>query len=375
MNILIINSIGKKKWGGGEKWMVLAAKELHQLGHTVYLGCRKNSLIQEKANTSNLSVINIPIYTDFSIRGIAGLGKAVEKFKIDVIIACQNRDVRVAGFYRLLSRKDKPLLIARQGIERIHNTWKYRFTFTRLCDAIITNTASLKEKYDSYGWWDSNYVKVIHNGTEILSVACQPLELRSWFNFQKTDNPIIVTTTCRLAKQKNIDLLIDAAAEVIAQNNNYYFVVAGEGSERNQLQKKIDSHGIGLHFKLVGFISDINPLLESSDIFVLPSAYEGMSNSIIEAMMAKLPVICSAVNGAKELIETRKNGLLFAHNDKKELTSHLIYLGNQALRKELGENAYQTITKKFTSTIMAKNYEQHINYLLSKKMINQSRCS
>ena len=144
-------------------------------------------------------------------------------------------------------------------------------------------------------------------------------------------------------------------------------MVAGEGSERNQLQKKIDSHGIGLHFKLVGFISDINPLLESSDIFVLPSAYEGMSNSIIEAMMAKLPVICSAVNGAKELIENRKNGLLFAHNDKKELTSHLIYLGNQALRKELGENAYQTITKKFTSTIMAKNYEQHINYLISKK--------
>lgn len=374
MNILILNSIGKKKWGGGEKWMVLAAKELHQLGHNVYLGCRKDSLIQKKANTKNLPVVNLPIFTDFSILGMIGVIRNVDKLKIDVIIACQNRDVRVAGFSRLLSRKNKPLIIARQGIDRIHKAWKYRYTFTNLCDAIITNTVSLKEKYDSYGWWDNNYIKVIHNGTEIPSRSSKPLELKKWFDFQKTDNPIIVTTTCRLAKQKNIELLIHAASDIIAKKKNYYFVVAGEGAERHQLQKEIDSHGIGHHFKLVGFISDINSLLEVSDIFVLTSAYEGMSNSIIEAMLAKLPVVCSAVNGANELIENKKNGLLFEHNDKKELTSHLINLDNQALRKELGENAYQTITKKFTSTIMAKNYEQHINYLISKKLLNKSPC-
>ncbi len=367
MNILILNSIGKKKWGGGEKWMVLAAKELNQLGHTVYLGCRKDSLIQEKAKTSNLAVVNFSIYTDFSIRGIVGLGKAVEQFNIDVIIACQNRDVRVAGFSRLFSRKNKPLIIARQGIERIHNAWKYRFTFTRLCDAIITNTASLKEKYDSYGWWASNHVKVIHNGTEITSSTSQSMRLDGWFDFKKTERPIVVTTTCRLAKQKNIEMLIDAAAQVIARNTSYHFIVAGEGNERNHLQKRIDTLGIGNHFKLIGFISDINPLLHASDIFVLPSAYEGMSNSIIEAMLAKLPVVCTAVNGATELIESGKNGLLVAHDNTTELAEQLMALSNPSLRKELGENAFETIIGNFSSSIMAKNYEQHINYLLNKK--------
>lgn len=191
--------------------------------------------------------------------------------------------------------------------------------------------------------------------------------MERWFDFKEIDQPIIVTTTCRLARQKNIEMLIEAAAEVIALNASYHFIVAGEGNERARLQKKIDGLGIGDHLKLIGFISDINPLLHASDIFVLPSAYEGMSNSIIEAMLAKLPVVCTAVNGATELIKDRKNGILVAYNNTTELTKQLIALSNPSLRKELGENAHETISRDFTSAIMAKNYEEHINYLLNKK--------
>lgn len=367
MNILILNSIGKNKWGGGEKWMILAAEELQMMGHNVYLGCRKNSEIQRNATMKNLPYINFPIHTDFSIGGIIKVIKTIEYQQIDVIIACQNRDVRVAGFSRFFIKETKPLIVARQGIERIHNAWKYRFTFTKLCDGIITNTASLKEKYDSYGWWDNQHVKVIHNGIPTSHQPCQPLDMEEWFDFKESDKPIIVASTCRLAKQKNIELLIDAAAEVIAHNDKYHFIVAGEGRERHQLQKKIDALGIGDHFKLVGFRSDIDRLLRASDMFVLTSAYEGMSNSIIEAMLAKVPVVCSAVNGATELILNRKNGLLFDHNNLKELINHLIALGDAQLRQELGVNAHQTIVNEFNSTTMAKKYEQHIKLLLNKK--------
>ncbi len=366
MNILILNSIGKKKWGGGESWMVLIAKELQQKGHSVIIGCRRKSIIQANAEVAHIPVIPFDIYTDFSLIGIIQLIRVLRVNEIDVVIACQNKDVRIAGFARAITCSQKPLIVARQGIQRIHNSWKYRITFTKLCDSIVTNTASLKSLYDSYGWWNQQRVHVIHNGVELADNHEQTLDITQWISRVDNIQPIVVATTCRLAKQKNLELLIDAAATIIEQDNRYYFLIAGEGKQRNVLQQKIDRFGIGHRVKLIGFIPQVSHLLKASDIFVLPSAYEGMSNSIIEAMLAGLPVVCSNVNGAVELITTNENGLLFDPNDTHTLVSHLLALSNPQLRHKLGTKARQTIVTQFSSTQMAENYENYLTNLLAE---------
>jgi glycosyltransferase involved in cell wall biosynthesis len=363
MNILILNSIGKKKWGGGEKWMIVASKELQTLGHNVTIGSFAGSKIEIAANAANIRFRTFSIHTDFSIIGAFQIKKYVEKEKIDIIIACQNRDVRVSGISRLLSGQ-KHVIISRQGINRIGNSLKYRLTFTKLCDGIITNTGSLKELYDSYGWWDSNYVKVIHNGLETTPVHNQKMDLSQWFNLDADD--IVVVSSCRLAKQKNLQTLIEAAAIILKTDKDFYFAIAGEGSEREFLQQKIDDYGIGDNVKLIGFVKDISSLLNSAHIFALTSLYEGMPNSILEAMYHQLPVVASMVNGVPEIIDQATDGFLFSPKDSTKLAELLVALKDPQLRKSVGLKAKEKIEEKFSAAVMAKNYEQHMYKLLQE---------
>ncbi len=365
MNILILNSIGRKKWGGGEKWMILAAKELESLGHNVTVGSFSNSKIHKAAIKAGINFQPFTIHTDFSILGVTQLKIFLKRNRTDVIIACQNRDVRASGFARSLSKPGFPLIVARQGINRIGNSLKYRLTFTKMCDAIITNTLSLKNLYDSYGWWSNDYVRVVHNGLQLKVLGTQKMDLSKWFAING-DN-IIVTATTRLAKQKNLETLIDAAAEVLKSKPHYRFIIAGEGKEHAALQSRIEAHGISDYVKLIGFVDDVESLLNSSHIFALSSLFEGMPNSILEAMYMGLPVVSTRVNGVPEIIENGVEGFIYTPRDSKQLAKHLIELDDQELRNKMGKAASEKIESQFSAKNMAINYEKHIKELLNRK--------
>ena len=94
MNILFINSIGKNKWGGGEKWMLTAAEGLKNLGHSVTVSCRKNSIVYQNATLRNLSTIHIISNIDFDICKIKSLHRFCKENRINVIIGCLNKDIK-----------------------------------------------------------------------------------------------------------------------------------------------------------------------------------------------------------------------------------------------------------------------------------------
>ncbi len=369
MNILIINSIGKKKWGGGEKWMMVAGREFMAMGDNVFIGCRRNSVVMHRAESQDIPTKSFSIFSDFSLVGALQLLRFVAQHDIDVIIACQNRDVRVSGFARLFMQGRKPLIVARQGINRIGRAWKYKVTFTKFCDGIITNTQTLKELYDSYGWWSSDFVKVIHNGLDIGIKNPVPMDIKGWFDIPDGTNPVFVVAASRLAGQKNLELFIDAANEVLKGRNNYFFVVAGEGDQRLGLQQRINEYGLQDKIKLIGFINDVGALLASANIFVLTSLFEGMPNTVLEAMWSGLPVVCSNVNGVAEVVTHGYDGYLFEPGRQDLLVEYLLLLGDAGERQRVGRNGHCTIADNFSSKKMATEYRNHIKYLVETKNI------
>ncbi len=92
MNIVLINSIGKNKWGGGEKWMIMAASGLMSVGHNVVAICRKNSKLARKAKAENIPVKEIGVNSDFDAFAGFKFCRFFKSFEPDVIIGCQNKD-------------------------------------------------------------------------------------------------------------------------------------------------------------------------------------------------------------------------------------------------------------------------------------------
>lgn len=356
MRLLLINSIGKNKWGGGEKWMITTAQGLIQRGHQVYIGCHHQSIIEAKAAESSIPVIHIPIKSDFSLKGAYHLWKFTKEFSPEVIIGCQNRDIRIAGF--LKPHINKPLIISRQGVKLISKKWKYKWSFQLFCDGIITNTQTIKKEYDSYRWWDQEYVKVIYNGIDNTSKIIEPFNFKQYC--QGIENPQIVVSAGRLTHQKGFEYLIETASKVCNERNDIFFFIAGKGRLQNKLIKLIKHNNLTTRVFIIGFQDDLSSLLMQSDLFILSSLYEGMPNVIMEAMLHKVPVISTDVNGVSELIDNNISGYIVPPADSNKMASKIIDFFNDDSSDLITEKAYERITTEFTIEAMLDRIESYL---------------
>ena len=116
----------------------------------------------------------------------------------------------------------------------------------------------------------------------------------------------LVLTVARLDAQKGVAYLLDAAAEV----PDAIFVIAGEGPERATLEARASALGIAHRVRFLGHRRDVPPLLAIADLFVLPSLWEGLPLSVLEAMAAGVPVVATRICGTDELVRDGETGTL-----------------------------------------------------------------
>ena len=108
------------------------------------------------------------------------------------------------------------------------------------------------------------------------------------------------------------------------------------------LKNLVDDLNLSEEINFLGNRDDIPELLSHSDLFVLPSRFEGMPVALLEAMAAGLPVIASNISGSAELIEHGKNGLLFESENHIDLAEKILFLyNNREEMKRLAQNGYE----------------------------------
>ncbi len=356
MQILFLNSIGKKKWGGGEKWMLMAAAGLAAKRHTVLIGCAPNSIIEKNALSKGLKTVNLSFSSDFDLLGFFRLKHIIQKHKISHIICGQNKDSKIASIAALQLKGVS--VIARHGLQLIQKKWKYKFIFSNLLDGIITNSNTIKTEYDSYNWFSKDFVKVIYNGFNSPKNV-EPHNLIKTFSLP--ENAITLFSAGRLAKQKGFEILINAA-EIAAKNNqSWYFIIAGKGKLEKKLKRMVRAKKLEDRIFFIGFIDDVLPYVKAADLFVLPSYYEGMPNAVMEAMgMGKCCVVTS-VNGNNELITHMKEGILVEPGNSHQLYKAIKHAADdENLRNTMGNEAFIKINTLFSEDQMIEELEEFL---------------
>ncbi len=145
----------------------------------------------------------------------------------------------------------------------------------------------------------------------------------------------------RLSPEKAFERAIAAFAAVADDFPAWSLAIAGEGPERERLQRMIDASAAGERIALLGWVDDVAALRSQSDAFVLTSLYEGFPVSLLEAMSAGLA--CVAVDcesGPAEVIRDGENGLLVPQNDPDRLRQAMLrVMQDESLRRRLGAEA------------------------------------
>ncbi len=175
---------------------------------------------------------------------------------------------------------------------------------------------------------------------------------------KNTTNKIKLFFISRFASNKGIDLLLEVADEL---NNEGYtgieYKLAGRGPLFEPLKKKHKADNI--HF--LGYVTDnqLSELYTESDIFVLPTLFEGMPTVVLEAMAHKLPIIVSNVGATAEQVDP-DNGYLITRNNKEELKTAIKNFLNKTPeeKKAMQQNSLQKVREKFLWGVIAQKYYQ-----------------
>ena len=177
---------------------------------------------------------------------------------------------------------------------------------------------------------------------------------------------ILFVCVAWLRPQKNPVLLLEAFRRGPASDPRAHLLLVGTGSLRSELERQIGASGLQERVHLLGTRADVPEILNAADVFVLSSDYEGNPLSVMEAMAAGKPVICTAVGGVPELVEDRGCGLLVPPRDPKALSEAMSHmLENPNARKSMGEKSARRAVERFDLRTMTEAYEDLYRSLIA----------
>ena len=175
-------------------------------------------------------------------------------------------------------------------------------------------------------------------------------------------NRLLLIYTGRLAASKGVMMLIDVWREIAPLHPEAHLVILGSGQgcfddREAALRDFIAAHALDSRVTLTGTVANVHEYLQASDLFVFPSDYEGFSLSILEAMAAGLPMVCTRVGIAAELADSCRFGLLVPPRDRESFRDALQrLLPDAALRAELGTNARAAVQNRYSLAAEARRY-------------------
>ena len=229
------------------------------------------------------------------------------------------------------------------------------FLYDKIFDGVIVESEHMMDFIKSSSNANCYNLKVLTSGIDL-----------SYFNLlnepNKDGTAFIIGYLGRLSDEKNPLGFIDIAERIGAISRNVSFKIFGTGDQLNQVIDAISLSKVSNLIEYAGFIDDVRDALNTIDLLIVPSKFDGRPVVIMEANACGVPVIAANVGGIPELIENGVNGYLFDKADNSTAAAIAIDLVNNASKF----NSIKCTTRKyaeahFDELTMVKSYQ---NYLL-----------
>ncbi len=168
----------------------------------------------------------------------------------------------------------------------------------------------------------------------------------------------IVAGVGRLNPQKNFALFLQVAASLLTTHPRTQFVIAGEGPQEAALKRLVADLGLGGRVHFTGYLRDTRRIYEACDILLMPSLFEGLPMTLLEAMAMRVPVVASRLDGIAEVVEEGRDGFLVRSGDAEGFAECLgRLLDDPALAQAIGGAACEKVTRSFSAARLCSEVE------------------
>ena len=362
MRILQISSA--QSLGGGERHLADLSNALALRGHDVYVALRLNSPIASHLNEvpkKNIKVL--PLRNALDVETAHQLSRLVRENKIEIVHAHMARDYPPAAYATRLNPRSR-LIITRHVLfpmNRLHKITLFRAArIIAVSEAVALQIRA--QKIVSHA-----KITVVHNGVKTDHFAREQADFdRTLFcrNWVLPEESLLVGTVGELKQLKGQVEFLQAAAIIAAALPDARFIIAGQdtsagGEERASLERLISQLGLAERVLLVGWLDNVAELLCALDVFVSASRTESFGLAIAEAMACGTAVVATETDGAREVIEDGKTGVLLPVGDVDRLAATVItLLQDKQSREELGKRAQEAVRERFSLERMVEATEK-----------------
>lgn len=297
------------------------------------------------------------------------IGQIIDEYKID-IVHCTLQNALLYGMMgRFFAKRTTAIVTVihtTSNVDVKHEIadWLVYRPLLKRCDQIWFVSQKQAQRWINKMPFIKDRCRVIHNGVNLEEYQRDPFIISGRQLREKLGVPKDAKVICAVAgfrPEKLHTVLLDAFLLVQSKGLSCYLLLAGAGSLKDTLQKKVRDLGIEENVLFLGALPDVRSLLAASDCKVLVSAAETLSMAMLEAMAMQVPVITTEIGGASEAIEDGVSGYLIPPGDASGLADTILeILNDDGRRHAMGAEARRNVVEGFGQQGMIKGSAENL---------------
>ena len=347
--IRVLHTEWSNGWGGQEIRIINEMIAVSEEGVDVFLACRDDAVIKEKALENNIKVFTLPFKGNVDFKTLLSLNKIIKDYSIDIVNTHSGKDTWVGGLAAKLA--GIKFIRTRHLSNRISPA---RTNFiNELADYIITTGESVRTDMIKYNRIQPHKIQSIPTGIDSSIFNPDNYDIAACRNqFNLRDNEIAIGILAVLRQFKRHDLFLEMAKAIIEKypDKKLVFIIAGDGPKKNSINKIINDLNLTPHVKLLGHINKVSELLSALDILVLSSdSKEGVPQSVMQGLFMNKPVVATNSGSTKDLLFDNNFKLVNTNDTKALIDGVSFYLENKICKDTRKE-----MLNMFSKNIMAE---------------------
>lgn len=346
---------------GGTEKVILQLCEIMKKESNKIVVCSCGGVNVGKLNEMGIKHYDIPDIELKDLKTVLTTLKTVCKIIKDEDINIVHTHHRMAAFYTKLLRINRKFIF----VHNAHNTFNDKKRLTKFALKNAHNIAvgnKVEENLCDFYKIPKSNVDTIYNGIKPLERAVQPIELLEKY---REDGYFLIGNIGRLSEQKGMEYFVKAVPLVMEKVSKVKFFIAGDGEEKEKIQKLITYLHLEEDVILLGYINDIQNLMSQLDLIVLSSLWEGLPLTPIEAFSVGKTVVATAVDGTVEIIDDNVNGILVQPKDSKQIADAIIKIHNDPNGMvDFKNNALKKYKEKFSYEVLKYKYIEYYKKLM-----------
>jgi glycosyltransferase involved in cell wall biosynthesis len=370
--------------GGYQNQALRLATELRKNGFNVYVVTQRHGTLAPYEMHQGIPIHRVFAFPSGHLAAWSYLASAFlwmmrNRDRFQIIHANRSSSGLVAGLIGFLLRKPVLYKLTRGDeidVKGFRTTWLGRLKVQCLkhtVDKFVAITQKIEEDLRLLGIPPSQLAR-IPNGIDLNHVSSSHKSERVKLELGWDSQTKVVTYVGRLIPAKGIDWLLELWQDVVRQDALARLLIIGDGPQRAALEAAASASGTNGTVAFIGYQKQVPRFLAISDIFVLPSRLEGVSNSLLEAMCQGLPVVVAddRLGGNREVVDDEIDGYVIKPGDSASYAGVLVKLLRDAeLRRRVGEKGRDKIKQKFSLQSVADGYCHIYSELSTRSRCNQ----